>query len=63
MSLIRDSANSGIDNQTEVCIIYLREKITQLRGLIDAIDQRQEYVNSFMLKDSLKNTKKTKRAK
>ena len=63
MSLIKDSANSGIDNPTEVCIIYLREKITQLRGLIDAIDQRQEYVDSFMLKDSLKNTKKTKRAK
>jgi hypothetical protein len=50
-------------NPTEVCVLYLREKIAQLRGLVDAIEQRQEYVRSYMLKNALRNTKKSKRAK
>jgi len=44
-------------------VLYLREKIAQLRGLVDAIDQRQENVKSYMLKNALRNTKKAKRAK
>ena len=44
-------------------MVYLREKIAQLTGLVDAIEHRGEFVRSYMLKDSLRNTKKTKRAK
>ena len=57
------AATESIQNPTEVCIVYLREKITQLRGLADAIEERQKYVRSYMLKHALRNTKKTKRAK
>lgn len=54
---------AGIGNPTEVCVVYLREKIAQLIGLVDAIEQRAEFVRSYMLKDSLRGTKKLKRAK
>ena len=57
----RSQAVAG--NPTEICVVYLREKIAQLTGLVDAIDQRSEFVRSYMLKDSLRGTKKAKRAK
>lgn len=35
-----DTGNTadGACNPTEVCVVYLREKIAQLTGLVDAID-------------------------
>ena len=35
----------------------------QLRGLVDAIEERQNHVKSYMLKHSLRATKKIKRAR
>lgn len=60
---LQSNRGAGISNPTEVCVVYLREKIAQLIGLVDAINQRQEYVRSYMLKDALRNTKKNKRSK
>ena len=61
---VSDGRNQAVvSNPTEICVVYLREKIAQLIGLVDAIDQRSEFVRSYMLKDSLRGTKKVKRAK
>ena len=35
--LLRGQDSTSFANPTEVCIVYLREKIAQLRGLVDAI--------------------------
>ena len=46
------------ENPIEICLVYLREKIAQSQGLVDAIDQRQKYVDSYMLKVAVRDTKK-----
>ena len=57
----QDSSSTTHGSPTEVCVVYLREKIAQLTGIVDAINHRQEYVHSYMLKSALRSTKKTKR--
>jgi len=48
------------DEPTKKCQVYLKQKIAQLRGLLEAIQDRSRMVHGYTIKSELKDQKLTK---